>query len=658
MSQKPAELRLDIQALRAVAIASVVIYHFWPAWLPGGFAGVDIFFVVSGYLITGQLWRQVQLRGRIDFRNFWARRARRLLPASLLVIAVVVAVAFVRMPSSWFLKLRDEAVGSIFYFQNWVLAQASTDYLNADQAPSALQHFWSLSVEEQYYVAWPLLMFALLWIGRGLLRKSAHPTRLAVLGGLAAVLVFSLVYSIVFTAQLPLYAFFSTFTRAWEFAAGALLAVWLGTRDASADRARAQARNPIWWWLGVALFVVSFSALSNKTPYPSFFAILPVLGAVLFLFGGESASRWVPKFLLRFKPLQFFGDISYSLYLWHWPILMLSPWFIAGELNDWHKTGLVALSILVGWLSKRFVEDPIRFGRLSKMLPSRQLLFSGAAMVLVFVLSAATTSQATATLKATGGEDRVLGSTNLNDGIDFETRDKGKCQIERDNFGFKFCEKGDLNGRIRVGLIGDSHTRQYFTPVDNMAFAFGWKLTMISKSACPVANTEIFPASIPDESCRDWNGRLQEYLASIEPFDLIINSNSSLVTFGNQAAAAAYAKTVQSQVERGTKWLVIRDNPKPIKNFIPCISAAGAKARTKCANTREAALIPPDILPDAVKQLPGVIVADFTDVFCAKKCPPIIHDVLVYRDRSHITQKFSRLMQPKLRAIIPEEFKQ
>ena len=650
-------MRADIQALRAVAIGSVVFFHFWPVLLPGGYVGVDIFFVVSGYLITGQLWRQVQLNGKVNFRDFWSRRARRLLPASLLAIATVVLIAYWRMPSSWFLKLREDGVGSIVYLQNWVLAGRSTDYLNADADPSALQHFWSLSVEEQYYVVWPLLMFALLWLTQKLLRRLNISARGAILGGLTLILLGSLAYSVWFTGTMPLYAFFSTYTRAWEFAAGALMAVWLGSGDPAADRLKAQSRNPIWWWLGLGLIITAFSTLNSQTPFPSFWASIPVLGAVLFLFGGESSSRWVPTWLMRFAPIQFLGNISYSLYLWHWPVLMLSPWFVVGKPNDWQLTGLVALSILLGWLSKQFVEDPIRFGRISKLGPFKQLLAAGMAMVLAYGVVAGTARLAKNTLDANGGEDQIVADSPLNAGVDFTPPDSGDCLVSHDKYGFKACEKGDPNGTIRVGFIGDSHTRQYFTPIDNLAHKYHWKLTMISKSACPIANSSIFPTSVTSDTCKDWNSRLEKYFTTIEPFDLIINSNSSGVTHGDPAVAAAYAMTAKTQLARGTKWFVIKDNPKPMDNFIPCIIAAGANAALACANSREAAMYPVDLLPGAIANLPGVTVANFTDVFCHRVCPALIHGVMVYRDRSHITSKFSRLMQPKLDAVIPVEFK-
>ena len=657
MKQKPADVRADIQALRAIAIGSVVFFHFWPSLLPGGYAGVDIFFVVSGYLITGQLWRQVQLNGKINFKDFWARRARRLLPASLLSILAIVLISFLRMPSSWYLKLNNEAVGATTYVQNWVLAQKSTNYLNADQSPSPLQHFWSLSVEEQYYVVWPLLMFAVLWVAIRVLKKFSVTARAAVLSGLGALLVGSFAYSIWFTAKLPLYAYFSTFTRAWEFAAGALLAVWLSSGNQQVDRQRAKTRHPIWWWLGLALIITSFAVLSTRTAYPSYWAAIPVAGAVAFLFGGESASRWVPQAVMAWRPIQFLGDISYSLYLWHWPILMLAPWFILGKANDLERTSLVALAILIGWLSKKFIEDPIRFGWLSKQPNWRQLVAAAAGMAVVIASITLMTHSAKATLRANGGEDRVWGTSTLLSQIDFKPQENGSCLVTRDSFGFKYCTKGDKNGTIRVGFIGDSHTRQYFTPIDNLAFKYHWKLTMISKSACPIANSSIFPDSVPDPSCKDWNVRLEKYLASIKPFDLIINSNSSLVTFGDPKVAAAYAVTVKSQLARGTKWFVIKDNPKPMENFIPCIAAAGKRAPVACANPRKTALTPPDILPTAVAKLAGVTVANFTNVFCKEVCSPILHDVMVYRDNSHITSKFSRLMQPKIRALIPAEFK-
>lgn len=242
--------------------------------------------------------------------------------------------------------------------------------------------------------------------------------------------------------------------------------------------------------------------------------------------------------------------------------------------------------------------------------------------------------------------------------VPWDQLDSGNCLVTKDNFGFTACPKGDLAGSITVGLIGDSHMRQYFAPLDYLAYKYHWHLTYISKSACPVADPSLFPAGVSSASCKDWNGRLVKYLAEQPPFDLIVNSNSSLVTHGNKLIGAAFAKTVQSQTARGTIWLSIRDNPKPKNDFLACIAKNVANAAVACARPRAQALTPPDVLVPAIKGLPNVVIADFTNAFCKAVCPPVIQNTVVYRDHSHISSNFARKLFHHLEDSIPARFKQ
>ncbi len=657
MSKNPQAhgVRADIQALRSLAIVAVLIFHVWPELLPGGFVGVDIFFVISGFLITGHLYRQVHRHGRVDFKDFWARRARRLLPASMLAIAVTSVATYFLTTASWFIKIKDEAYGSIFYVQNWVLVDKLTDYLRNDGTESPFQHFWSLSVEEQYYIFWPILLFLVLLVTRyspaRLRAKLAHKNVL--LGLLTIMLIASLAYSIWLTRQQPDNAYFNTFTRAWEFAAGAILAI---ATDGHSERAAK--RSPIWYWAGVVLMFVAIVGFTTETPFPSYWAAIPVAGAVLALHGGQSGSRLMPRGFLGWRTNQFLGDISYSLYLWHWPVLVLAPWVLGRELDVFAKLIVVAISVLLGWLSKRYVEDPVRFGPLSKLPVGRQLVASVLAMVLIFGGTWALGKVAKFTLDNNASNTQLTPPLNdLNNGA--KAAESGNCKVAKESDGWLTCQKGNPRGKLRVALIGDSHTRQYFVPVDDLAFKYNWNLTMISKSACTVLDPELYPKDLTHFTCEGWNQKLVEYLDSQEPFDLIINSNSSLVTQGRSDVAKAYRSLVEKQTKRGTVWLTIHDNPKPNTKFISCIETWGTAAGLKCAYPRSEALKPADPTAPAVKDLPGVIYADPTDKFCnATSCPPVIGNIIVYRDNSHITTTWAKALQPWLEAQIPAEFKQ
>jgi peptidoglycan/LPS O-acetylase OafA/YrhL len=355
--------RPDIQGLRAIAVSLVVFYHLYPSVLPGGYAGVDVFFVISGYLITGQLWRGCQKSGRMRLADFWGRRARRLVPAAALVLAVTWGVSRIVLPATQLADTARQVLASALYVQNWELASNAVNYLQQSNAPTPVQHFWSLSVEEQFYFIWPLLFLLALflarrWAGHGshgdaAARRTALAHRIAF--ALTAILVAaSLVYSIYDTAANPAQAYFVTTTRMWELGAGGLLALlpasitgrlgkhgWLG-------------------WAGLAAIAASQFVLTGSTPFPGWIALLPVAGTLALIAGGSSRGRLGPWPLTSARPMVFLGGISYSLYLWHWPVIVLweawsghGPGVVSGA-------ALVLASVTLAWLTKVMVEDRVR----------------------------------------------------------------------------------------------------------------------------------------------------------------------------------------------------------------------------------------------------------------------------------------------------------
>lgn len=649
-------VRPDIQALRAFAILAVLLYHLWPKRFDGGYIGVDVFFVISGYLITGQLWRQVERNNKVDFTDFWARRARRLLPASLLVIAATAVATFFLSPKTWFLSVIGDVFASTFYVENWQLAAKATDYLQEDAPDSPFIHFWSLSVEEQYYVFWPIVMFVALWLSRK--ARSHKPTVVSVL---AIIFVGSLAYSIYLTAALPSLAYFSTFTRAWEFAAGALLSVLLaGDRVADSKLAN----NPLFAWVGLALMTAPIILFDAKTPFPGYWAAVPVLGAVMVLFGGQSKSRFMPRRLIASKPIQFIGDISYSLYLWHMPLIILAPWLLYREIGNKDRLVIFALAVVLGWLSKRFVEDPVRFGKLSKLRPSRQLLVSAVGLAVVAGMAFGGQIAAAKFFKNSWASSAI--TPNLNTVKDDKPAiESDECRSSTNETTFKTCVRGVATGEIRVALIGDSHARQYFAGIETIALANDWQLTIISKSACPIMDVALWPSRVSYSSCKPWNIEFAKYMAEVEPFDLVISSSSSLVTQNEPEYAKAYASSIASISAKGTQVMVITDNPKPLSkersggsplDFKTCLESATAESVQFCAVTRAAALTPKDGFPAAVLDTPGVFVVDFTDLYCGETCIPVIDGILVYRDHSHITNTFAEWLSPHIEKVIPREF--
>lgn len=634
--------RADIQALRALAIVSVLAFHLWPDHFKGGFVGVDIFFVISGFLISGQLWREIETTGHVKFSKFWARRARRLLPASLLVIVVTALTMLLFVPPVWFLGYIDEALGSVGYVQNWVLAAKATDYLAANTALSPFLHFWSLSVEEQYYIFWPLILGVLLVLTRALRLKP----KAAIAAGLSVIFVLSLAYSIALTIEAPELAYFSTFTRAWEFAGGALIAVIFSGRSLGRHL------KAILIWLGIALMLYAFFKFNSHTAFPGYWAAMPVFGAMAFLLGGDSRSFLAPWWLFKFWPIAFLGDISYSLYLWHWPIIVLAPWVLHQNLTTSDRVWVATLAILLGFLSKRFVEDPIRFGRLSKKTSRIQLVASASAMALVAgaILGGAAYAQ---TRVDSSWSDKNLNPSISKVSSDFPNIERTNCRVQKNDSAFSFCVRGDKNGSVQIGLFGDSHARQYFAPLQALALEHHWRLVIATKNACPLADAATLPAGVAHPSCKTWNQSLEAFIKTQPKFDLIINSTSTYVTGNFADTAPAYKTEVQRLVSQGNRWLAILDNPKPLASFIGCISAAGKNAAKECGLSRGHAMSPADLLAPVVKGLPGVTYADYTDAYCSETaCPPVINNIVVYRDDSHISATFSMTLKDRLEASI------
>ena len=643
----PANVRPDIQALRALAVLAVVIYHVNSAWLPGGFVGVDIFFVISGFLITGQLWRQVERDGKVNFKDFWARRARRLLPASLLVILTTMIAAFIAVPKQQLSKYFGDALASTFYVQNFQLINRSTDYLEETALPSPFQHFWSLSVEEQYYIFWPVVLFVCLLT----VARFRSNLKTVVTWALALIAMFSLAFSIFLTSKQPADAYFSTFTRAWEFALGALLAIAL---TSSRVKKFNEKNVSIIFWLGLGLIVVTLVTFDGNTPFPGFMASIPVLATAAMLASANQNAKLIPHRLLAWAPIQFFGNISYSFYLWHWPVLVILPWLIPGGTSLLRNLFAVSIAILLAWVSKQFVEDPIRFGKLSKLGSLRQIAITTALMLVVSGIGFGLTSVKPKTPKVASGINHVYRPEYP----PFEAGQIKDCSVAKISIKFEHCIGGVKNAKVRVALLGDSHMRQYWVVLQQLAAKYQWQLTMLSKSACPVQDAAKYGNPNAHPSCLVWNQKLEKWMNDQKPFDLIINSNASFYTEGKAAVSTSFRSFVQKQAERGQQWLVIKDNPKPLKELFACLYAAKGRANELCSVTREQALQPVDDLVNSVSGLKRVTVVDPIDLFCSDVCLPVIDDKLQYRDFSHISWRASLRVKPLIDVAVPSSLKQ
>jgi len=680
MTRARSEVFPEIQGLRFIAVGAVVLYHLWPNRITGGYVGVDVFFVISGFLITSHLLREVLASGRIRLGRFYARRARRLLPASLLVLALIAIATWLLLPSRLWGQVLHEVVGATFYVENWVLAAASVDYLAQNtNIASPVQHYWSLSVEEQFYLVWPLLMLAAAFlVGR---RPGSSPATLrrALFIALALVFGVSLVLSVVQTLRDPGPAYFATYTRAWEFAAGGLLAIVL-RRGAGSSVARS-----LMSWAGIALIGATVLLYTPATPFPGYWAALPVLGTVLVIAAGDPENRWAPGILLRRRPVQYLGDISYSTYLVHWPLIVFGPYLLLRPLGAVEKLVILALTIVLAALSKRFVEDPARRAPFLAQSGRRTLAALALAIVPIVAFSLVASNVAAANIQrdkeqaaqlleaagdclgagalvSSGCEPRPGALIPSPDAALTDDVNTPECWSRNGDDSLKVCSSGPEGGP-RVALVGDSHSNQYLAAMQRIAEDYGWRVDVYGKTGCvwTRAVQEQDPAWV--ENCESWKKKLDERLTSIEPYDVIVTSYQATSPFAapdgdrdiDAAIVQGFVDAWTPVAARGTKIVAIRDNPRPRADYLACIAQHRDDPGSACAVSQKQALDFFDGQADAVTQVPGAALLDLTDLFCIDSvCEPVIGNVIVYRDATHLTSSYTRTMAPMMRDRIVE----
>src|SRR5690606_2921743 len=520
--------RLEIQALRAIAVLAVLVFHIWPEALPGGYVGVDVFFVISGYLITGILFKQFSKTGRISVREFYVRRIRRLLPAAAVVL-VVVAFLLPLLPRTQWGGTISGHVASALYVQNWGLAAQAVDYLAAESAPHTVMHFWSRSGEEPYYIAWPLVLM-LVGMLPGAWRKE--PGR--VFASLVALVVaVSLAYSIWLTKTNPSLAYFSTLTRAWELGVGGLLAVtfrWrslpLGVREIAT-------------WVGLAMIAVALVTFDETTAFPGYTAALPVIGTALVLLGGESP-RWFSAYtILRQKPLQYFGDISYSLYLWHWPVIIFYAAVVGRAPSFIDGVAVFAISCALAHQSKVLVEDRFRSGTVDRRGSARAFALAVGCIVVSLAAawaaprpwdSGASPAEAIATAESEPVPNP--GAAALTDGVpvpsapilpapsaardDVPAPYRDRCMSRGDGTEVKVCRYGNQESDYRVVLVGDTYAAQWQPALAEVARVNDWAFDVVIKTGCVLGNVR--PRNTDDRpfaACEEWREKLPAQIKKI-----------------------------------------------------------------------------------------------------------------------------------------------
>ncbi|GGK89633.1 acyltransferase family protein [Mangrovihabitans endophyticus] len=658
--------RPDIEGLRAVAVLLVVLSHAGVGALAGGYVGVDVFFVISGFLITTLLAREVTTTGRISLSRFYARRAVRLLPASTLVLAVSLAASWVWLSPVRVAEHAGDALAAALYSVNIRLATGGTDYF-ADAAPSPFQHFWSLAVEEQFYLLWPLIIIVVC----GLLRR-----RRAVLAGvLAMITVGSFALSVVALDRAAPWAYFGPHSRAWELGVGALVA--LGAHRLARWRA------PALGWAGLAAVGAAAVVYDAGTPFPGAAALLPVAGAALVVAFPAGVTR-----LLSPAPVQFVGRLSYGWYLWHWPVLVIAPAALGVTAGPWFNLLLCAVALGLAWLTFHLVENPVRHRRPLIARPARGLVLGlslSAAAAVLAVLAAQfppavraggpATDTARALIAAgdeaaelrrlvVAGQDAAALPDNLTPALGGVAEDRTLPQTDGCHLSFTAtvpssdCVYGRADAAATVVLFGDSHALQWFPAMREIAVRRGWRLVVLTKSSCSPADVTLDVDRLKRRytECTAWRTGALRRIRQVAPNLVVVASSMAYrgVLAGHPADPDAvwtdgWRRTMSTLRDAAHRVAWIVDTPFLTQSPVDCLTAHTDHIG-RCALPRATVLRDPPFRSAVAAEARrvGATVVDPIPWLCAARCPMVLGNALVYRDGNHLSTHLAGLLAPLL----------
>ena len=611
----------QIQGLRALAALLVTLFH--AKWISGGFIGVDIFYVISGFLITGLLLREFDRSKTINFKEFYARRFKRLLPTSFFVLAVTALASWILVPGTMRASLGRDIIAASLYVSNYLFAWWQADYQNLDATPSPVIHYWSLAVEEQFYLIWPLLILFMSSIALKLKNKKY------LFYGVTLVTTTSFLFSIYQTETSPIWAFYSLPTRAWELGLGALLVLIPSIKT-----------KKYIGLIGFILILVSAFIFNETTSFPGKNALLPVLGTVLLI---GSIHSW-PPFLndvANSRIFQWLGEISYPLYLWHWPLLVLPSTYFARPLNIYERIIAIFFTLLLADLTHRYIEEPYRHRKIESKTIYKRTITITAVSVLLGGLIIFTSSDK---IDVSG----INGAVSL---AQIKARplvyDDG-CHANYAQTKSGKCEYANTASSKTIVLYGDSHAAQWFPALVEIANRSGYKLISLTKSACPAVDTvRLDQGGFKMSRCREWRKNSIIRIQEVKPDVLIM---SSFQYFAQPPQFNDRSKwwndgqrRLLTEVKNTSPHLIyITDTPHPIRDIPACLANYSI---SKCNTTVRSENL----------SIPGFKVIDPNSWLCSRSCPAVKDGVVAYRDASHISVDISIALIPRLTQALRDQ---
>ncbi len=666
--------RPELHGVRGLALLLVVLFHIFGNGRISG--GIDVFLAITGFLFTQSLLRKaVAGRGRVALREHFGRVGQRLLPPALVVLVAVAVATVAFLPATRWLQVARELAASVLYAENWELIGSQLDYDAAGPASSPLQHFWSLSVQGQFHLLWPFVVMAVVAIA---LRLRRSPVRLLILV-VSAVTVLSFVYAVTLRLEDQPVAYYHSGARLWELTLGGLAALvlphlrlpgWL---------------RPVLAWGGLAM-IVSCGFVLEAADFPGAASLWPVTGLLLILAAGSDSTGLGPQRLLTAKPLTFVADMSYALYLWHWPVLVF--YLAVRERAAVGVRGALfvfGVSVVLAWLTTRVLDGTVQAG-LTRLAPPRRFTVVATTLVAAVVASGSSAmwldvrqeqAIAASVLRASAQPGAAAlvgteGTTAAETAVDPEQVVPLLEAVEQDlpeiydwgcvqNLGDSpkydevlICDDPTDRAGARVVMTGGSHVQQWYPAMSEVAANAGWELIVVDKDGCQLtADRDGSRGAGVNSSCYRWNEMAFDVIVDLEP-DAVFTIGST--TRGMEEwTPDGFVDVWRDLGEHGIPVIAVRDTVRLEQRVPDCLASVGYDP-VACGIPRSQVMM--DSYPASDDMPANVTFVDMTDLVCeADVCPAIVGNVIVYRDASHVTATYMQTLAPffeqRLREQLP-----
>lgn len=642
------KFRPEIEGLRIVAALLVAIYHIWFGKVSGG---VDVFFVVSGFLITTSIISTINKTGEFKFWPYISKLMKRLFPLAFIIILVVLILSIFFLPSTIFDKTIKETFSSMFYYQNWQLAISNTDYLDANQMKSPFEHYWAMSIQGQFYIIWFILFSGILLLIKKYGLSNGKRLVNVVLGFLFIV---SFIYSVYLTAINQPLAYFITFTRVWEFALGGLLCINLSSIKISNIAAE------IIGWIGLIGLILTGALFDVSTMFPGYIALWPMTCALLIILSGNKETKYGVKNFLSMPIMIKLGGVSFGIYLWHWVLLSFykyniseNPGIVAGLL-------IILLSIALSFITTKYIETPIRNAKFNKLAFKRIGYIALVNILLITGLVSHNQYVKIQDKKAVANKD-YPGALSINLDKDKIKENKPKPEfanvfddlpqshLDNSNQSMsksevkvgKYGKKKDY--KATIALVGSSHSEHWLGAVIKAAEENDYRVINITRSGTRFS-TGYKKNTLQD----DWVKNVENYLEKADDIDLVLSHVTASDTESEKIQQQMVDQLLKVKNNYGIEVMAIRDIPRYDFNVSEELEKHGEKDTIERMNKENRQLDEAfwEQISNEEKDLPQFDPSEYFKV--NGKYRPIIGNIVVYRDMDHMTNTYSETFGPIL----------